>query len=76
MAEHSVSWKFFSDRTAPHTHEVSAIGLVVTYDDRVCRLSIRVSPPLDSRKQDYELALEEFRRLHEALGHNLRAQQP
>lgn len=67
MATRRVSWRFGTRRIGASAREVRALGLSVTYPDRVCDLSIQFSSPVDGKVPEAQIAMDEFRRLRDAL---------
>lgn len=55
---------------------VSGLGIRVTYQDRECDLSIQISPPLLGSTPEKQAALDELRRLRDALSDILASQSP
>lgn len=73
MTGYRYTWALKERHIEPHGDRVSAIGLRLTYPDRECDLSIRISPPLDGKTPETEAAMAELTRLRDALDHILSA---
>jgi hypothetical protein len=62
-----VTWRMVDRKFAPNASDVSALGLELQYSGRVCGLSIQLKPAVSVRIQETQMAMEEFRRLRDAL---------
>lgn len=67
MTHQRVVWMVKGRSIQPHSDEVSSLGLNVTYQDRECDIHIFPSPPLRGKTPENEAALDELRRLRDAL---------
>lgn len=67
MAHSRVRWTVRQRHIEPHTDKVSAIGLLVTYQDRESDINIVLAHPLDGKTPENEASLSEMRRLRDAL---------
>ena len=67
MAGQRVVWMVKGRSIQPRNDEVSSLGLNVTYQDRECDIHIFPSQPLRGQMPVNEVAMDEFRRLRDAL---------
>ena len=65
--DHQVTWKLMRRSFEPKGNVVLALGLTVTYLDRVCDLNISLVEPATGKTTDSEIALGEIFRLRDAL---------
>ena len=66
-AERSAVERARSRRPLDRAEAVAALSLEVHYSDRVCSVSIELTPPVSGKTPEKEAALEELRRLRAAL---------
>ena len=74
MTQQRTVWTLKNRQIEPRTSEVLAIGLNVAYLDRECDIGISLPRTVDGQTPETELALDELRRLRDALNDILDAQ--
>ena len=65
--DHQVTWKLMRRSLESKGDVVLAMGLTVTYLDRVCDLNISMVEPATGKTSDDDVALSEIFRLRDAL---------